>query len=98
MLPFLFLIINRSVHRCELYMRLYKLSELKKLSEGDKIYLKYLELPIDKEGSYEGVCEVIVNNDELLTTNTGINFYYPECGSDYANVSKESGMIQIYEI
>lgn len=79
-------------------MKLYTVSKLKEVVEGDKIYMKYLKLPIDKNGKYEGVCEVVVNNGEILTTDGGYNFYYTQCESDFANINSEEFMIQIYEV
>lgn len=80
-------------------MKLYKISELKDLREGDRVYLKYLELPATAENdNFDGVCEVIVNNGEIMTTDGGINFYYSHCNSEYACANNEEFSVQVYEV
>lgn len=81
-------------------MDLYKVSELKKLETGDKVYVKYLELPTSSEVSnFDGACKVIVNNDEVLATNEGINFEYTTIGdSKYACKVTDDFSVQIYKI
>lgn len=81
-------------------MDLYTVSELKSLESGDKVYIKYLELPASKEASkFDGACKVVVNNDEVLTTDEGINFEYNGVkDSNYACKVTDSFSMQIYKV
>jgi len=82
-------------------MELYTVKELKQLSQGDEIYVKYLELPASKDnGSYDGTCEVMVNNGEFLTTNKkGIKFDYNSVeSSEFASIMGINNTLQIYKV
>ncbi len=82
-------------------MELYTIEELKELSQGDEIYVKYLELPASKENSsYDGTCEVMVNNEEFLTTNKeGIEFDYNKVeNSEFALIIGRNNTLQIYKV
>jgi len=80
------------------FMRLFTVEELKELKEGDKIYLKYIKLPPSNKGdNFDGNCEVMVNNDEFLTTNKGIKIDYSEFSNKLAIISEENYAIQVYD-
>lgn len=96
-----FLVLHSLSNNSETYMELYTVEELKELSQGDEIYVKYLELPASKDhGSYDGTCEVVVNNEEFLTTSKeGIEFNYNRVeSSEFATIMEEFKTLQIYKV
>lgn len=81
-------------------MDLYRIEELKNLKQGDEIYVKYLEMPSSRDSNtFEGTCKVMVNNDEMLTTNKeNIELDYSEIdNSEFAVEITENKSLQIYK-